>query len=108
MITNRIKLARLLTNTPRMLFSGKSDLSSSEASDVEANFREVQTRIDPVRGEVMDFLKHVNMYEEMNEDVIAPYYMESRRLPGLATAEGTKKYYALSQYDERSEYEVHH
>ena len=90
-----------------MLFS-RSDLSSSEASDVESNFRDVQPRIDPVKGEVIDFLKHVNLYEEMNKDVASRYFMESKRLPGMATADGTGKYYAMSQYDEHTTLEVNH
>jgi hypothetical protein len=95
MITSRKNIGKLLVQTPRVYFS-KSDLSSSEASDVEAGFREIQTRIDPVKGEVVDFLKHVNLYEEQNLDVIGPYYMEYRRLPGLATTQGTNKYYSMS------------
>jgi hypothetical protein len=66
MITNRVYRAVSKSNIPRALFSSKGDsgLSSSEASDVDMSFRDVRTRIDPVKGEVTDFLKHVNMYEE--------------------------------------------
>jgi hypothetical protein len=66
MITNRTIRALTRTNISRALFSSKPDsgLSSSEASDVDMSFRDVRTRIDPVKGEVTDFLKHVNMYEE--------------------------------------------
>jgi len=66
MITNRTINTVAKSNFARALFSSKPDsgLSSSEASDVDMSFRDVRTRIDPVKGEVTDFLKHVNMYEE--------------------------------------------
>ena len=62
MITKALRqIPRRLQTLPTRLFS---DLSSSEASDVESVFRDVRTRIDPVKGEVTDFCKHVSMYEE--------------------------------------------
>ena len=40
-----------------------------------------------------DFLKNVPVYEEQNLDVENPFYMESRRLEGHATPEGTERFY---------------
>lgn len=40
----------------------------------------VRARIDPVKGELQDFLQHVGIYEEQNLDVESPYFMEQEAL----------------------------
>jgi len=53
----------------------------------------LRPKIDPIKGHLTDFLKNVPVYEEQNLDVENPFYMESRRLEGHATAEGTERFY---------------
>lgn len=42
-----------------------------------------------MKGQVYDFLRNVNVYEEQNKDVEKPYFMDLKRLKGYATKEGT-------------------
>jgi hypothetical protein len=35
----------------------------------------LRAKIDPVKGQVQDFLKNVNIYEEQTKDVENPYFM---------------------------------
>lgn len=73
----------------------------AESSDVRA-------KMDPLRQQVTDFLQQVNVFEEQNLDVEMPYAMETSRLKGFATAEGTDRYYRRSQYDEYKALDVSH
>jgi len=68
----------------------------------------VRVRIDPIKGQLDDFLKHVGTYEEHNLDVENPYFMEQDKLKGTCTASGTDRYYRRSQYDPYNALEVHH
>jgi len=56
----------------------------------------MQRKIDPIKGDVADFLQNVSSYEEQAKDVINPYFMEQGRLKGFATPEGTDKFYRKS------------
>ena len=62
-----------------------------------------------MKGQVYDFLRNVNVYEEVNKDVEKPYYMLHKRLKGFATKEGTERFYrrAMNENDMDS-FEVHH
>ena len=54
-------------------------------------------------------MKNVGVYEEQNEDTLkAMYYLDNMPLKGWATAEGTDKYYRMSQYGEVESLDVHH
>lgn len=79
---------------------------SSAAAMAESS--DVRAKIDPLRNQVTDFLTHVNVYEEQTLDVEMPYAMETGRLQGFATAEGTDRYYRRSQYDEFKSLDVSH
>lgn len=73
----------------------------------------VKNVIDPYRGQYTDFLQNVGVYEESNDDTLkAMFYLnQGQRLKGHATAEGTEKYYRLSQYGEGElgqNMDVHH
>lgn len=64
--------------------------------------------MDPLRGQVNDFLKHTGLYEDQLQDTLAPYFLDfSSRLPGHCTEEGTDRYYRRSQSGENSHMEVH-
>lgn len=56
----------------------------------------LRAKIDPVKGQLQDFLKNVNIYEEQTKDVENPYFMMTDRLPGFATSQGTERYYRRS------------
>lgn len=57
--SNKIRLASLLRNTMAK-FSSQVDAAVTEANDSA----EMRAKIDPIRGELTDFLKNVNIYEE--------------------------------------------
>lgn len=52
-----------------------------------------------MKGQVYDFLRNVNVYEEQNKDVEKPYYMDMKRLKGYATKEGTERFYRRAMND---------
>jgi hypothetical protein len=93
MITKRI-LDRNLSVLLRRAFSSSQQQPNTTTD--EEGFDSVRARIDPVKGQVTDFLKHVSIYEEQNLDVESPYFMEQARLQGHATQVGTDKYYRRS------------
>ena len=87
--------------------SSATDYASSGA-ETDGNQR-VKNVIDPYKGQYTDFLKNVPVYEEMNRDSLKTSYFlnNKQRLPGWASAEGTDKYYRMSQYGEVDNLDVH-
>lgn len=69
----------------------------------------VKNVIDPYKGQYTDFLKNVPVYEDSNKDSLKTmYFLDAKqRLPGWASAEGTDKYYRMSQYGEVDNLDVH-
>ena len=81
----------------------------SEGSGSDLDEESVRAKIDPMKGQVYDFLRNVNVYEEFNRDVNKPYYMEQKRLKGFATKEGTDRYYRRAMNEnEMDDFQVHH
>ena len=61
-----------------------------------------------MKGQVYDFLRNVNVFEEQLHDVEKPYYMDLKRLRGYATQEGTDRYYRRAMNEnEVDAFEVH-
>jgi len=68
----------------------------------------LRAKIDPMHGQVYDFLRNVNVFEEQLRDVEKPYYMDLKRLRGHATQEGTDKYYRRAMNENEADaHEVH-
>lgn len=65
-------------------------------SESEEASGEVRPKINPLKREVTDFLKNVSQYEEQVEDVLNPYYIQTDKLKGFATEQGTDNYYRKS------------
>lgn len=64
--------------------------------------------MDPLRGQVNDFLKHTSLYEDQLGDVLSEYFIDNTKpLPGHCTEEGSDRYYRRSQSGENSHLEVH-
>jgi uncharacterized protein YnzC (UPF0291/DUF896 family) len=84
------KSARKLIQNPQVVRRSFSTLNSgttSATSDEELLMStELRAKIDPMKGQLQDFLKNVNIFEEQTKDVENPYFMELQRLPGFATA----------------------
>ena len=69
----------------------------------------LRAKIDPMKGQVYDFLRNVNVYEEQNRDTEKPYFMDFKPLRGWASPEGTDRYYRRSMNEnEADNFEVHH
>ena len=82
--------------------------SEGSASDLDAEDM-IRAKIDPMKGQVYDFLRNVNVYEEQLYDVEKPYFMDMKRLRGHATEEGTDRYYRRAMNEnEIDAFEVHH
>ena len=82
--------------------------SEGSASELDSEDT-VRAKIDPIQGQVYDFLRNVNVYEEQNLDVVKPYFMDLKPLRGHATNEGTDKFYRRAMNEnEVDAFEVHH
>ena len=82
--------------------------SEGSASDLDAEDA-LRAKIDPMKGQVYDFLRNVNVYEEQNRDVEKPYFMDFKPLRGHATKEGTERFYSRAMNEnEIDAFEVHH
>jgi len=77
-------------------FSAPQSTTSASSSDDELIKDQLRQKIDPIKGQVADFLKNVNTFEQENLDVEKTYFMADQPLKGLATAAGTDKYYRMS------------
>lgn len=82
--------------------------SEGSASDMDAEDM-LRAQIDPIKGQVYDFLRNVNVYEEQNKDVQKPYFMDFKPLRGYASPEGTDRYYRRAMNEnEIDDFQVHH
>jgi diketogulonate reductase-like aldo/keto reductase len=108
MLSKRSSHLKNLVTLSRRQFSLETS-STDSTSDSEGPSR-VKMVIDPLRGQYTDFLRHVGVYEESNQDshLVAYYLNQGQRLKGYATQEGTEKYYRMSQYGEVESLDVHH
>eukprot|EP00347_Sterkiella_histriomuscorum_P019348 403341986 len=122
MITNQLFMRRL-ANLPRgqtqlisktglisqshKLFSTQQQSTSHSESDTDVN-QDLRPKMDPLRGQVTDFLKNTSQYEDQMQDTLTPYYFDqSTRLHGHCSEAGTDRFYRRSQSGENSQYEVH-
>lgn len=81
--------------------------SEDSGSDIDED--KIRAQINPMKGQVYDFLRNVNVYEEQNKDVEKAYFMDLKRLKGFATKEGTERFYRRAMNDDPMDcYEVHH
>jgi len=88
---------RLAPQLSSRSFNSLNTGNSSATSDEELQISDaLRAKIDPIKGQLQDFLKNVNIYEEQTKDVENPYFMVQDRLPGFATAEGTDRYFRRS------------
>ncbi len=88
---------RIASQSSLRSFSGGLSSGVSTTSDEELiTSASLRAKIDPVKGQLQDFLKNVNIYEEQTKDVENPYFMIQDRLSGYATAEGTDRYFRRS------------
>jgi hypothetical protein len=83
-------------NTLRSFSSGLNSGVATTSDEELLMSASLRAKIDPVKGQLQDFLKNVNIYEEQTKDVENPYFMVQDRLPGHATAEGTDRYFRRS------------
>lgn len=90
------KAQRRLACSLRCFSSGLNSGVSTTSDEELIMSASLRAKIDPVKGQLQDFLKNVNIYEEQTKDVENPYFMIQDLLPGYATAEGTDRYFRRS------------
>ena len=82
--------------------------SEGSASDLDPE-DVIRGRMDPMSGQVYDFLRNVGQYEEQKHDVAKPFFMDKKPLRGFATKEGTDRFYRRAMNEnEVDSFEVHH
>jgi hypothetical protein len=66
LVTHNLKsrVSHLLKFTPRAFSTQESQNQAATPANEPEVIDQVRARIDPVKGEVQDFLKHISVYEE--------------------------------------------